>query len=243
MKLTTDALIIRENNNIGEADRFVTALTRECGVIQASVRGARRVKNPNGPATQLLCYSRLSLYRGRDKYIVDDAEPLEVFFGVRGQLETLALAQYFCELAGVLCPREEPAEDGLRVLLGALHYLSKGTRPVSLIKAVVEMRLLCQAGYAPDLTACAACSAEEAAWFSPVKGTLLCEACREAAAIPLSAGVLSAMRHIVYAPPQKWFAFSLSDEGLAALEHVCERFLLAQVDRGFRTLEFYRTLS
>ena len=29
MRLTTDALIIRENNNIGEADRFVTALTRE----------------------------------------------------------------------------------------------------------------------------------------------------------------------------------------------------------------------
>lgn len=25
MRLTTDALIIRENNNIGEADRFVTA--------------------------------------------------------------------------------------------------------------------------------------------------------------------------------------------------------------------------
>ncbi len=242
MKLTTDALIIRENNNIGEADRFVTALTRECGVIQASVRGARRVKNPNGPATQLLCYSRLSLYQGRDKYIVDDAEPLEVFFGVRERLETLALAQYFCELAGVLCPREEPAEDSLRLLLMALHYLSNGTRPLPLVKAVVEMRLLCTAGYAPDLTACAACGEQQARWFSPVRGTLLCDKCKDGTALPLSAGVLAAMRHMVYAPPQKWFAFSLSDEGLNALSHVCERFLLAQVDRGFRTLEFYRTL-
>ena len=38
MRLTTEALIIREYKNIGEADRFVTALTRELGVVRASAR-------------------------------------------------------------------------------------------------------------------------------------------------------------------------------------------------------------
>ena len=42
--MTTDALIIRENNNIGESDRFVTALTRELGVIRASAKGAQHQK-------------------------------------------------------------------------------------------------------------------------------------------------------------------------------------------------------
>ena len=50
MKLTTDALIVRENNNIGESDRFVTALTRDCGLIRASVRGARNLKSRNSSA-------------------------------------------------------------------------------------------------------------------------------------------------------------------------------------------------
>lgn len=59
MSLITEALIIRENNNIGEADRFVTALTRELGVIRASARGAQRMKSRNASATQLLSYSRL----------------------------------------------------------------------------------------------------------------------------------------------------------------------------------------
>ena len=58
MKVTTDALIVRENNNIGESDRFVTALTRECGVVRASVRGARNLKSRSSPATQLLCLQR-----------------------------------------------------------------------------------------------------------------------------------------------------------------------------------------
>lgn len=57
MPLTTQALIIRENNNIGEADRFVTALTRDLGVVRASARGAQRMKSRNASATQLLSYS------------------------------------------------------------------------------------------------------------------------------------------------------------------------------------------
>ena len=243
MKQTTDGLIIRENNNIGESDRFVTVLTRDLGVIQASVRGARRLKNHNGPATQLLCYSRLSLYRGRDKYIVDDAEPLQVFFEVRGQLTKLALAQYFCERAGVRAPREEPAEEPLRLLLNALHYLAADSRPLPLIKAVTELRLLCTAGYAPDLVRCAGCGADAGGWFSPVEGRLLCDGCRGTRpGMPLSAGVLAAMRHVVYAPFEKCFAFSLPDGDLAALAALCERFLLAQVDRGFKTLDFYHTV-
>ena len=244
MKLTTDALIVRENNNIGESDRFVTALTRECGVIRASVRGARNLKSRNSSATQLLCHSRLTLYKGREKYIVDDAEPLHVFFKVREQLDTLALAQYFCELAGVLAPQEEPAEEELRLLLNALHYLAEGARPLPILKAVTELRLLCQAGYMPAVAACAGCNEADGAWFSPVQGVLLCDNCHGSIpAVPLSPTVLAAMRHIVYAPFERCFAFSLPDADAAALCDVSERFLLAQLGRGFNTLDFYHSVT
>lgn len=242
MKLTTDALIIRENNTIGESDRFVTVLTRDLGVIRASVRGARQLKNRNGSATQLLCYSRLSLYKGREKYIVDDAEPLQVFFDVRGDLTKLALAQYFCELAGVLAPAEEEAEEELRLLLNALHYLSVGTRSLPLVKAVTELRLLCKAGYMPALVGCDRCNSQEFIGFSPLRGVLSCEQHSGTDTLPLSAGVVAAMRHIVYAPFEKCFAFSLPEADTAVLGDVVERFLLAQLNRGFHTLEFYHSL-
>lgn len=243
MKITTDALIVRENNNIGESDRFVTALTRDCGVIRASVRGARNIKNRNHSATQLLCYSRLSLYKGRDKYIVDDAEPLTVFFQVREQLDRLSLAQYFCELAGVLAPQEEPAEEALRLLLNSLHYLSENSRPLPLLKAVTELRLLCQAGYTPALASCGGCGTQNGGWFSPVKGILLCDTCHgHTDALAVSPTVLSALRHIVYAPFERCFAFSIPETEAAALCDVTERFLLAQLGRGFNTLDFYHSI-
>ncbi len=242
MKLTTDALIIRENNAVGESDRFVTALTRDYGVIRASVRGARQLKNRNGSATQLLCYSRLSLYKGRDKYIVDDAEPLQVFFDVRGQLDKLALAQYFCELAGVLAPTEEEAEEELRLLLNALHYLAQGTRSQTIIKAVTELRLLCRAGYMPAVSACAECGGDGVK-FSALRGVLYCDEHGAGSdAVPLTPGVVAALRHVVHAPFEKCFAFSLPETDAALFGVVTEKFLLAQLNRGFNTLDFYHSL-
>ena len=248
MKRTTDALIIRENNNIGESDRFVTALTRDLGVIRASARGARNLKNRNASATQLLSYSRLSVYRGRDKYIIDDVEPLRVFFELRSDIEKLALSQYFCELAGVLTPREEPAEDFLRLMLNALHFLGNGQRDPRLVKAVTELRMLSLAGFMPDLLACASCGAfeGEAMWFYPREGTLACGPCHAAGrlsgGLPMPGNVLAAMRHIVYSPFESCFSFSMADEGLEQLSRQTESFLLAQLNRGFHTLDFYHGL-
>lgn len=249
MSLTTDALIIRENNNIGEADRFVTALTRELGVIRASARGARNLKSRNASATQLLSYSRLSLVKGKAKYIIDDAQPLQIFFELRSDIEKLSLAQYFCELAGLLAPQEEPAEDYLRLMLNALYFLGNGKRSPRQVKAVLELRLLSLAGFMPDLTACCLCGEYDGTpmWFQVQEGTLLCTSCRKTPpspeAIMVGGNVLAAMRHILYAEFDKCFAFSMEESSLAALARCVEAFLLAQLGHSFHTLDFYHSLS
>lgn len=48
------------------------------------------------------------------------------------------------------------------------------------------------------------------------------------------------MRHIVYGDPKRLFSFRLEGAGLSCLSHVCQRFLTTQLDRGFRTLDFYQ---
>ena len=242
--LMTDGLILRNYETTSEADRFIAILTRDKGVVRASARGARRVNSRSGAATQPLCYAKLSLIPGRDKYIVEDAQPIEVFFSLRQDVERLALAQYFCELALNLCPSDAPAEDHLRLLLGGLHFLAAGEKDPLLIKAVVEGRLLCLEGYAPDLGGCAVCDGEETPlWFSPTAGTLFCNAHVTAAdAMQISAGVLAALRHLLYGSFERCFAFQLPATDTAALATVTERFLLAQQQKHYKTLEFYHTL-
>lgn len=242
--LLTEGLIIREYNGVGEADRFITVLTKEYGVVRAVARGARRIKSRAGGATALLMYSRLRLIAGRDNYIVEDAQPIETFFGLREEIGRTALAQYFCELAAALCPADEPAPDALRVLLYALHHLANNTRPQKLLKAVVEWRLLSEAGYMPDLSACAACGKEaEGMYLSLVDGQLFCPDHRPPVSAPLSAGAIAAVRHAVNASAEKCCAFSLPEPSLSYFADAAEAFLKAQLNRGFKTLDFYHTIE
>ncbi len=242
--LLTEGLIIREFNGVGEADRFITALTRQKGVIRAAVRGARRIKSRSGPATGLLMFSRLRLIPGRDMYIVEDAQPIETFFGLREDIEKTALAQYFCELSNALCPADEESEEALLLLLLALRHLEKGTRPLPLIKAVVEWRLLATAGYMADVTGCAACGNPDGdRVFLPTDGLFYCPAHAPQSGVAVSAGALTAIRHSITCPADKCFGFSLSDSSLSAFGDAAERFMKAQLGRSFKTLDFYHEVN
>lgn len=252
MQIKTDGLIVRDLN-VGEDDRIVTILTREKGIIKASARGARRVKSRFTTATRLLCYSDFTLFKGRDAYIIDNAQPIEFFLGVDKNLEGLSLAQYFAQLCAFLSPQEEPAGLFLRLMLNALSFIQNGKRPLALIKAAFELRILTMSGYMPDIVACSSCGTYESdtMFFDSMTGTILCGDCEKAAAEApdkrtkqaLSKGALAAMRHIAYSEFEKVFSFTLPQPGLSELSAAVQEYVLCQVERSFPTLEFYNSVA
>ncbi len=242
MRMNTDGLILKVTD-VGESDRVVTVLTKDYGVLRAYANGAKKIKSRSQSATQPLCYSRLSIYKNRDSYIIDEAQSIESFFRLRDNIENLSLAQYFCELAGELAPEMDEAADFLRVTLNCLHMLVTGKRTQLFLKAVAELRLLTLAGYMPDLSVCSRCGKEpaEGVGFLPESGTVVCPACGHTG-IALSPGVLCAMRHICTAPDEKLFAFQMPEESLKRLSEISERYLLVQTGRRYKALDFYRSL-
>ena len=167
MKFQTDGLIIREQN-IGENDRLVWVLTRSNGVVKAFARGAKKLDSAKCSATSLLSYSRLTLYKSRENYIVGDAKTLRIFSKLRHDVRKMCLVQYFCEIARHICPREQPADEFLRLFLNSVYLLSENKRGELLVKACFEMRYMCMAGYKPDLLMCRLFRA--ACLFSPSRG-------------------------------------------------------------------------
>lgn len=247
MQIETEGLVIMEKS-VGESDRLVTVLTRHEGVVRAFAQQAKKIKNSKLSATQLFSYSRFTIFKGREKYIIDDAQPIEVFFDLRRDMERLSLAQYFCELAGALAPQETEAGDFLRLVLNAMHFLCKGTRPNLLLKSIVEMRMLSLAGYMPNLVCCANCSCYEAdvMYFLPRSGVIYCGDCMQPTAEPtlkLSRGALTGLRHTIYADFDKLFSFNLSAQGLKELSRASEQYVLSTLQRSFNTLDFYNQMK
>lgn len=247
MKFRTEGLIIREQN-IGEQDKLLHVLTKSNGVIKAFARGAKNLKNQKCASTSLLCYSALTVHKGRDSYIIGDARSLHIFSKLRHDVKKMCLAQYFCELALTICPREHNAEPYLRLILNSLYLISEGKRSEDLVKSCLEMRLASMAGYMPDLLMCKNCGVYSAdtMYFFPQTGTIACASCQKTAedgAVPLSEAALTALRHTVYADDDKLFSFSLSQEGLAMLNTASERYIKYRFEKDFKTLHFYQTIS
>ncbi|MBQ2093019.1 MAG: DNA repair protein RecO [Ruminococcus sp.] len=247
MKFQTDGLIIKEQN-IGEQDKLVYALTKSHGVIKAFVRGAKNIKNQKCAPSSLLSYSRLTFYKSRESYIIGDARILRIFSKLRGDVKKTCLAQYFCELALTICPREQPAEKFLSLMLNSLYLISEGKRSEELVKPCFEMRLAAMAGYLPDLVMCRECGvyAAEEMYFSPRTGEIECASCHGIKAdgmVKLSEAALTALRHTVYSDDDKLFSFTLSEEGLKMLNAASESYLQYRFEKEFKTLNFYKAIT
>ena len=90
MPIATTGLILRQIK-VGEADRILTILTPDLGVISASAKGSMRLKNKLFSATGLFCYSEFSLTSGRSHYFIDTAQIKNVFHGISATVEGMGL--------------------------------------------------------------------------------------------------------------------------------------------------------
>ncbi len=248
MQCVTHGIVIRAKS-VGD-DRLLTILTRDYGVISAAARGANKPRSRLTSSTELFCYSKLVLFRYRDSTTVDSAEVEQSFFALRQDITALSLATYIAELCCEMAPPEEAAPDYLRLLLNTLHLLSRGKKPIWQLKPVFELRLMTMAGFMPDLTGCVTCGVFDVKQGGPMRfsietGALYCPGCDlpEHHAEPIPDGVLSAMRHILYSPFEKLFAFSLPDEGLRDLAQICERYLLRHLQKQYRSLGFFYAVA
>jgi DNA repair protein RecO (recombination protein O) len=148
---------------LGEADRLVTILTREFGLIRVVAPGARKQKSKLGGRSGLFVVNELLLAKGRSLDKITQAETLESYPGLSKDLGKLAASQYLAEL--VLCHAlsEQPQEELFELLNEHLRRLeclpsTPGNQTgVSLVLAHLShgiFHLLALAGIAPQVQIC-----------------------------------------------------------------------------------------
>ena len=61
--------------------------------------------------------------------------------------------------------------------------------------------------------------------------------------MPLGPPSLAALRHIVWGPRKRLLSFRVEEEGLRRLADASEAYLMTRLERGFRTLDFYKSVT
>lgn len=254
-------LVIR-TVNVGEKDKILTLFTDTHGIIGVYASGSRVVKSKLLAAADLFCYADYELSVKGDRYSVREAELIESFYGLRTDIERMALGNYITDVVRTVGTENQADVPFLRLTLNTLYAISAGKYPLDKIKAAFEIRAAAILGFCPDISGCALCGAEAGDMALEVMdGSLLCDACRKEAQNSfdtvleereghrrilclLTAGAIAAWRHCVSCPQERLLSFRLEGEtDQRLLYHSAETYLLNHLDRGFDSLQFYRQMA
>jgi len=245
MFLTVRGIVLRVTD-YNDRDALITLLTQNHGKITVKARGLRRKNSPLTAPCQLLAFGEFSLFEYRDNYTVNEAHSLELFLNLRRDLTKLSLGTYFAQAAEVISQEDMPNPELQSLLLNSLYALSRLNLDEPLVKAVFELRSACLAGYTPDLYGCHICGSQSPDRFDLAAGQLECRGCRNGESrgirMPVTPGILEAMRYICLCDPKKLFSFQIGPETLEQLSAITESYLVTQLERGFSSLDFYKSL-
>ena len=222
MHITTKALVLR-GVDYKESDKILTLLTQEQGKLTASARGCRKKGSAIAAGCQLLAWSEMVLYDYQGRWSVKESATQRLFQGVRDDVQRLALGCYFAEVAELLAVEGLPSPELLSLTLNSLHALDKmPEKPLPLVKSAFEWKAMALAGYEPLLE------------DGKVRG--------EGISLPLPPPALAALEHILHGDPRRLFSFQLGEEPLKQLAGASEAYLRTQLERGFSTLDYYKSL-
>ena len=245
MYMTIQGVVLRVTD-YNDRDALLTLLTSRHGKLTVKARGLRRKNSPLVAPCQLLAYGEFTLFEYRGQYTINEAHSIELFTPLRRDLTKLSLGTYFAQAAEVLSQEDYPSPELQSLLLNSLYALSHLDLSETQIKAVFELRAACLSGYTPDLFGCHICGSQTPNRFDLSAGQLECQNCRSRESngirMPVTPSVLEAMRYICLCDPKKLFSFQISKQTLELLADLTEAYLTTQLERGFSTLDFYKSL-
>lgn len=178
--LYRDAAIVLRTQKLGEADRIVTLLTRQRGLVRAVGKGVRRTRSRFGARLEPGMVIDAQLYEGRSLDTVTQVEVLAPY-GERLARDYVSwtAATAMLETAERLTENHDPGIAQFNLLAGGLATLAGGEHEPGLVLDAYLLRALSVAGWAPSFTDCARCGEPGPhRAFNLAAGGSVCSSCR-----------------------------------------------------------------
>jgi DNA repair protein RecO (recombination protein O) len=181
VRLYRDEAVVLRTQNLGEADRIVTVLTRSHGRVRAVAKGVRRTSSRFGARLEPFSVVDIQLHTGRSLDVVTQVETLAPHGrSISSDYARYTSAMAMSETAERLTEVEkEPATQQYHLLAGGLRALAEVRHAPTLVLDSYLLRSLAIAGWAPSFTDCARCGASGPhRAFAVGHGGAVCAACR-----------------------------------------------------------------
>lgn len=175
----TEAVILR-TRPFRSSSLIVTFFTKEFGKIQGIAKGIHREGERRGAEFELFTHLEILFYEKKrsDLHLISETCILDSHANLRGSLESLLDAAFFCELTEELTETQDPHPRLFELLQVCFRYLN--VLPAVKLRNLFEVKLLNEIGWQPHLDNCLKCGGivPESGFFSIREGGMMCSNCR-----------------------------------------------------------------
>lgn len=199
---------------VGEYDRRVCILTKERGKISAFAKGARRPGSRFMAATNPFSFGQFKLYEGKNSYNVAEANISQYFEELRSDYIGAYYGMYFLEVADYYTRENNDEREMLKLLYQSMRALLHPSLQNPLVKCIYELKTLAVNGEYPG----------------------------EPQDVELNESTIYTLQFIAQSSVEKLYTFTVTEEVLAELQKVAERYRKRFMDRQFKSLQILETL-
>ena len=239
MPLYSDEAVVLRTHKLAEADRIITLLTREHGIVRAVAKGVRRTTSKFGSRLEPFTHVDLQLAHGRNLDTITQAVTRAPFGeAISADYDRYTAASVMLETAERLVAEErEPSVQQYSLLVGGLRAMASGEYRASDVMDSFVLRSLAVAGYAPSFEGCARCGLEGPHRdFHAPSGGMLCSGCRAPGSARPSASTIVLLGGLLAGD---WPSVSTaSDRDRREARGLVSAYLAWHLERGLRSLPY-----
>lgn len=184
-----DVAVVLRAHQLGEADRILSLLTAEHGLVRAVARGVRKPTSRFGSRLQPLNHVHVLLYQGRSLANISAVDSVQLYGSqIASDYVRWSAGHVLAEATERLVAEEhEPARPQYRLLVSGLAALAEDQRDPRLVIDAFLLRSLATGGWAPSFSDCAQCGADGPhQWIHLPSGGAVCDQCRPPGAVSIS---------------------------------------------------------
>lgn len=244
--LRVKAVIVREVP-VGEADKILTLLTKEYGLMTISAKNARRPKNNMLFSTSALIFGEFELFGSEStRYYLNQVTIIESFQPLRNDVVKLTYCAHIMDVVLDAMRDSSSSNEIYTLLVYTLYTLCKPDKDIDLIVHAFELKLLFLIGFLPILNHCAVCgrdmenAGDQPVQFSFTRCGICCSSTKciqnSGDSLLISPSTWNCLCYIAGSTIEKVYSFHLEKQSIDELSKLSTRYLCDRLERCYTKL-------
>ena len=243
MAIYSTEVLVLGVKNWGNADKIVTLLSPEYGLITAAAYGCRRPKSILAAAMQPFSWLDIQLSRGEKMDTVRQCEHKGFFADLYTDLTAMAYASFVAEFAKEIANADEPQPEIYQLLLKVLPCMTKFNPRICALACAYQ--LLEFTGYQLHYFNCSLCGSEITGdvYFDFHQGGAICQACMPNAKANYSSSLRLFIQQLIQINWDSPTKFQVKGIDLVHAEQLLLNYVQNLIGRPFKSLAFIKQVT